>query len=169
MFIQTQRTILRDFTPEDAPDLQEIFGDAETMTYVEPPYDIEKTTSFLRDFCIGRKGAKACVHKESGKVIGYLLFCGPEEGVYEMGWIFNRAWWGQGYAYESCSALIGYALTELNAHKIFAEAIDAVKSVGLMKKLGMRLEGIQRLQTQDNQGRWADLYFYGLLKEDYAP
>lgn len=62
---------------------------------------------------------------------------------------------------------IDYVFKERKAHKIFAEAIDTVKSVHLMQKLGMRLEGVQRSQTKDNGGNWADLYFYGLLKEDW--
>ena len=57
---------------------------------------------------------------------------------------------------------------ERNIHKIFAEAIDGVKSVGLMKKLGMRLEGVQREQTDDNFGNWADLYLYGILQNEWA-
>ncbi len=99
-------------------------------------------------------------------MIGYILFNAFEEGVYEIGWIFNKNYWRQGYAFESCKAVVEYAFNQLEAHKIFAEAIDSVKSVGLMKKLGMRLEGIQRSQTKDNDGNWADLYFYGLLKEE---
>ena len=99
-------------------------------------------------------------------MIGYILFKAFEEGVYEIGCIFNKNYWRQGYAFESCKAVVEYAFNQLEAHKIFAEAIDSVKSVGLMKKLGMRLEGIQRSQTKDNDGNWADLYFYGLLKEE---
>ena len=168
MYIETKRMMIRDFIPEDAADLHDIFGDDETMENCEPAYDFEKTTKFLNDFCIGRKGAVAAVHKESGKMIGYILFHEFDEGVYEIGWIYNRNYWRQGYAYESCKALIDYAFAELKAHKIFAEAIDAVKSVGLMKKLGMRLEGIQRSQTKDNHGNWADLYFYGLQREEWG-
>ena len=63
--------------------------------------------------------------------------------------------------------MIDYAFTELKAHKVFAEAIDAVKSVGLMKKLGMQLEGVQRSQAKDNHGNWADLYFFGMLVDDW--
>lgn len=166
MELTTGRLIVRDFRMEDALDLHEIFGDAQTMAYCEPAYNFEKTKRFLADFCIGRKGAVGAVHRESGKLIGYMLFNESDEGVYEMGWLFNRAYWRQGYAFEACKVLIDYAFDELNAHKIFAEAIDANKSVGLMKKLGMRLEGVQRSQTKDNEGSWADLYFYGLLKED---
>ena len=159
--------VIRDFTPKDAADLQDIFGDEETMKNCEPAYDFEKTKEFLRSFCIGRKGAFAAVHKESGKVIGYILFNQAEKGVYEMGWIYNRRFWRQGYAYESCKAVIDYAFAKLSAHKVFAEAIDAVKSVGLMQKLGMQFEGVQRSQVKDNQGRWADLYFYGMLADHW--
>ena len=167
MYIETPRMIIRDFAPEDAADLHHILGDGETMESCEPAYDFEKTRKFLASFCIGRKGATAAVHKESGKMMGYILFHELDEGVYEMGWIYNRSYWRQGYAYESCKAVIDYAFAERKAHKIFAETIDTVKSVGLMKKLGMRLEGIQRNQVKDSHGRWADLYFYGLLEEDW--
>ena len=168
MYIETERTIVRDFSMGDLNDLQKILGDDEVMEYMEPAYSIEKTEAFLSDFCIGRRGALACQHKESGRVIGYILFKGPEEGVYELGWIFARDFWRQGFAYEAMRALIHHAFTQLNAHKLFAEAIDPVRSVGLMKKLGMRPEGVQRSHTRDNKGNWADLYFYGLLAEEYC-
>lgn len=170
MYLKTTRLLVRDFTPEDAADLHEIFGDAETMKLCEPPYDFEKTKKFLEEFCIGRKGAVAAVLKDTGKAVGYILFKSmgedPAEDVYEIGWIFNRAHWRQGYAYESCSAIIEYAFSRLNAHKIMAETIDGVKSVSLMKKLGMKLEGVQRSHIGDNAGGWADLCLYGLLRED---
>jgi len=167
MYIETKRMVIRSFIPEDATDLHDIFGDDKTMENCEPAYDFEKTKNFLDSFCIGRNGAVAAACKESGKMIGYILFNEVDEGVYEMGWFFNRSYWRQGYAYEACKAVIDYAFTALNAHKIFAEAIDAVKSVGLMRKLGMQLEGIQQSQTKDNHGNWADLYFYGLLEKDW--
>ena len=167
MYVETPRMIVRNFTPEDAAALHDIFGDDKTMESCEPAYDFEKTKSFLTSFCIGRKGSVAAVHKESGKMVGYILFNEFDNGVYEMGWMYNRSFWGQGYAYESCKAVIDYAFGERNAHKIFAETIDTAKSVGLMQKLGIQLEGIQRSQTKDNHGNWADLYFYGLLEDDW--
>ena len=106
MYIETPRMIIRDFTPEDAADLHDIFGDDETMKYCEPAYDFEKTKKFLTSFCIDRKGAVAAVHKESGVLVGYILFNKLDEGIYEMGWIYNRSFWRQGYAYESCKAVI---------------------------------------------------------------
>lgn len=167
MYIETSRLIIRSFIPEDAVALHEILGDAETMENCEPAYNYEKTQNFLSSFCIARKGAVAAVHRESGKVIGYILFNELDEDVYEMGWFFNRNFWHQGYALEACRAVIDHAFRERKVHKIFAETIDTVKSASLAEKLGMRLEGIQRSQTRDNHGNWADLYFYGLLAEDW--
>lgn len=167
MHIETPRMIIRDFTLNDAADLYDILGDEETMKNCEPAYSFDKTSKFLTSFCIGRKGAVAAVHKESGKMIGYILFNQFSEDVYEMGWFFNRNYWKQGYAYESCKAVIDHAFSVLNAHKVFAETIDAVKSVSLMQKLGLQLEGIQHSQVKDLNGNWVDLYFYGLLEADW--
>lgn len=167
MYIETQRLFIRNFLMDDAKDLHDILGDAEVMKNCEPAYSFEKTSDFLSKFCIGRKGAVAAVHKDSGKIIGYILFNVFDDSVYEIGWIFNKNYWRQGYAYESCKAVIDYAFNELDAHKIFTETIDSVKSVGLMKKLGMQLERIQRSDTKNNDGNWADLYFYGLFKKDW--
>lgn len=166
MYIETPRVIVRDFEIKDANDLQEILGDEETMLNCEKAYSIEKTVSFLKDFCIGRKAAVAAVHRESGKMIGYILFNEISSGVYEIGWFFNKSYWRKGYAYESCRAVIDYAFDSLHAHKVFAETIDGIKSVSLMKKLGMRSEGIQRSQVKDNLGNWADLHLYGILKSE---
>lgn len=167
MYIETKRLIIRDFTAEDASDLHEILGDEETMENMEPAYTFEKTRNFLETFCIGRKGAIGAVCKNNGKLIGYILFHEADEDVYEIGWIFNKAYWHQGYAYEACAKVIDYAFSQRKAHKVFAETIDGVKSVGLMKKLGMQPEGIQRSHTKDNQGSWRDFYLYGLLREDW--
>lgn len=166
IYIETPRMLLRNFVPEDVSDLYEILGDNDTMKYCEPAYSFEKTKAFLHSFCINRNGAIGAVHKESGKLIGYILFHEQVDDVYEIGWFFNRNFWRQGYAYEACKAVIDHAFCTLKAHKIFAETIEPQKSVGLMEKLGMQLEGIQHSQTKDNHGNWADLYFYGLLEDE---
>ena len=113
------------------------------------------------------KGALAAEDKASGRVIGYLLCNEIQDDIYEIGWIFNRCIWRQGYAYEACCSLVDYAFFSLHAHKLLAETIDPLKSAGLMKKLGMELEGVQRGQVKDNGGQWVDLYLYGLLRETW--
>ncbi len=162
MQIETARMIIRRFTLDDAQDLYEILGDNQAMEFCEKAYSFEKTKEFLSSFCIEQKGAFAAVHKENRKVIGYLLFKELESGCYEMGWIFNRRYWNQGFAFESCHTLIEYAFHHLNAHKIFAETIDSVKSTNLMKKLGMKLDEIQKNQVKDQFGNWTDMHFYSI-------
>lgn len=166
MHIETERMVIRDFIPEDVDDLHEILGDDETMLLCEPAYSYEKTRKFLEDFCIGRRRALAAVLRERGKVIGYILFAPSGENSYEIGWFFNRRYWRRGYAYEACAKVMEYAFEALRVRKIIAETIDTAKSVKLMEKLGMACEGIQRGQARDNAGNQADLYFYGILRED---
>ena len=165
MYLETDRLRIRDFKLSDIDDLYEIFSDDEVMEYIEPVYDRNKTLNFLKEFCIEHKGAFACVNKENEKVIGYIIFNEYEDKVYELGWIFNKMYWRNGYAYESCDAVIKYAFSEMKIHKIFAETIDNIKSVNLIKKLGMQLEGIQKSHTTDNHGNWKDVYLYGLLEK----
>lgn len=166
MQLETSRMYIRAFCRSDTNDLHEILGDSETMMNCEPAYTIEKTQQFLQEFCIKKGSALAAVLKDTQKVIGYILFHALDDAVYEIGWIFNKKYWRNGYAYEACSAVIAYGFQELGLHKIVAEAIDRTKSVALMEKLGMRCEGIQKSQTRDNSGKWADLYLYGLLRDE---
>jgi Acetyltransferases, including N-acetylases of ribosomal proteins len=170
MYLESERMVLRDFNMGDLADLHEILGDEEVMLNTEPAYDRQKTQDFLRAFCIERtpKGAYAAALKSTGKVIGYVLFKPVDEPeIYEIGWIFNKHFWRRGYAYEICKRLIAHGFEGMQLHKICAEAIDENKSVSLMKKLGMTEEGIQRKHTRTNNGEWADLYWYAILKEDY--
>lgn len=167
MNIETERIIIRDFTGNDVYDLQEILGDAETMKHCEPAYSLQKTAAFLEDFCIRKKAAVAAVHKESRKLIGYILFHQLEEGEYEIGWFFNRHYWGQGYAFEACKAVMDEAFSRLNARRIFAETTDPTQSVSLMKKLGMKPEPIQLSPLAYSTGNRAVLYVYGMNAEEW--
>ena len=168
MHLETRRLIIRDFRAEDASDLQEILGDGEVMAHCEPPYTPAQTEAFLRSFCMERHGAVAAVHRDTGRVIGYILFRETEAEVYEIGWFFNRHYWRQGYAYEACRAVLDEAFGPMQAHRAFAETTDGVKSVGLMRKLGLRPEGLQRSHTREPDGCWVDMHLYGLVAEDRA-
>ena len=153
MRIETERLAVRGFALEDEADLHEILGDAQTMRFLESPYDREKTQRFLAEFCIARRGAMAAQRKDSGKVIGYILLREEAPGVLEMGWVFHRAHWGQGYAQEACRAALDAAFAQRGAHKVFAETIDAGRSARLMRRLGMVCEGVRRCARHRGNGR----------------
>lgn len=169
--IKTARTTIRPFVSSDLNDLQQILGDPVTMTYVEPPYTYEQTKHFLENFCIKRKAALACVHKDNNKLIGYLLFKSLGEAdsnghndVYELGWIFNRNYWCQGFAYEASKALLDYAFDNLKAHRVSAETINLEQAKPLLEKLGLHCEGRLIEARRSNDGDFCDLYVYGLVK-----
>ena len=164
---ETERLILRFFRSEDENDLHEILGDEETMRFSEPAFHPEQTRRFLADFCIAKHGAIAAVQKETGKVIGYLLFREDSAEVYEMGWFFNRQYWGKGYAQEACRVLLHYAFTTCRAHRVFAETTDGDRCVRLMRRLTMKPEGVLRKHIRDNKGNWADMILYGILIEEW--
>ncbi len=165
MKIATTRLIIRDYTPADWQDLLEIFSDPEVMKYCEPVYDAAGTRNALELF-IKKSIAYAVTLANTGKVIGHVLFAqlpDAAEGIYEIGWFFNRAYWRRGYAFEAAQALIQYGFEQLKLHKITAETIDPVHSGALAQKLGMAWEGTFCSHIKAPNGRWADLYWYGIL------
>ncbi len=165
MYIQTSRLIIRDYRSSDWQELYEIFSDAQVMAHCEPVYDIARTQDILSYF-MQKSCAYAVCLAETGKVIGHILFSQlppPDaQGIYELGWIFHRLFWGQGYAYEASQAIIDYGFQALGLHKITAETIDPVKAPGLMRKLGMRHEGTFHSHTRNLEGNWTNLYWYGI-------
>ena len=163
MYLETERLTVRDFAPSDAADLYEILGNEETMQNCEPAYSFEKTEDFLNEFCIGKKGAFAAVYKNEQKVIGYILFKEYEKDIYEIGWIFNKNYWQRGFAYEACNAVINHAFSNLGAQKVFSETVDTEKSIGLMKKLGMKQESVEHPQNAPEG--LADLYLFSILPD----
>ena len=73
-----------------------------------------------------------------------------------------------GYAYEAVSALIDYLFRVQNAHKVVVETEDTERSLPFMEKLGLRREGVFRRHSLGRDGQWRDLYWYGLLENEYA-
>lgn len=167
MRLETKRLILRQFQPEDGPDLQQILGDQQVMALCEPPYCPAKTAAFLADFCIGQGKALAVVRKEEGRLIGYLLFkpLDLEQTIWEIGWFFNRRFWRQGYALEAASARIAYAFERQKIQEIQAETADPVKSARLMEKLGMVFAGSTPVTLPD--GSAARLLSYRLSRQQW--
>lgn len=164
MKLETPRLILREYRQEDLSDLHAIFSDPETMRFSQEPCTLAQTQSLLNLF-LEKKIAYGVELKETGTLIGHLLFSQlpqEEEGIFEIGWFFNRGYWHRGYALESCQTLMKYGFQTLHLHKIMAETIDPVASGTLAEKLGMVLEGTFHAQTKAPDGTWADVYWYGI-------
>jgi len=78
-----------------------------------------------------------------------------------------RAWHGRGFAVEALSCLFDYLFRQLALHRVVVDT-DAENTAmqKLAVRLGMRQEG-HLVQSLWFKGRWADEYFYAMLREEW--
>lgn len=61
-----------------------------------------------------------------------------ENDTGELGWIINKNYWGNGFAYEAANALIHYTKTEIKVSHFMAHCdTENIASYKVMEKLGM--------------------------------
>lgn len=170
MEIETERLILRRFCKSDLQDLYEYLSDEEVVRF-EPykPMDLQEVENTL-NWRISTEEMLAVELKASGKLIGNVYLGQRDFEARELGFVFNRQYWGQGYARESCEALIQQAFAA-GVHRIYAECDpENVHSWRLLEKLGFRREGYLRENVyfwKDEQGNpvWKDTLVYAILNE----
>lgn len=168
---ETERLILRRYRKEDVHDLFEYLSDMEVVKY-EPykPLTFEEVEENL-EWRIGTEEMIAVELRDSHKMIGNVYMGRRDFEALEIGYVFNRNYWGQGYAAESCSALIGRAFSN-GAHRIYAECDPGNKnSWKLLESLGFQREAHFRKNVyfwKDEAGKaiWKDTYVYAKLNDD---
>lgn len=169
--IQTQRLILRRFAKKDLQDLYEYLSDAEVVRF-EPykPMSMQQAAENL-DWRISTDEMIAVELEADGKMIGNVYLGKRDFDSLEIGFVFNRKYWGCGYAAESCKALIDKAFSE-GVHRIYAECDPCnTASWKLLEKLGFRREAHLRQNVyfwKDEQGKpiWKDTYVYAVLQDN---
>lgn len=83
----------------------------------------------------------------------------------EVGYLFARAYWGQGYAAEAARAVIAYAFGALGLERLTARIHKGnIASVKLIERLNFRYEGTLRGYILRN-GERRDCLIYGRPKE----
>lgn len=85
----------------------------------------------------------------------------------EVGYIFNPAFAGKGYASEAVAATIEMGFRAFSLHRIFAR-LDAANaaSVGVVERLGLRREA-HLVQNDRFAGIWGDEYIYAVLASEW--
>jgi RimJ/RimL family protein N-acetyltransferase len=171
--LQTERLVIRRFTPGDWQDLYEYLSDPEVVRY--EPYDVY-TEEQCRQEAIRRSSDKAfwavCL-AESGRLIGNLYLSAGQFGAWELGYVFNPRYQGQGYATESARAIVAHAFEMLGARRIVAMCNpDNHRSWRLLERLGMRREGHLRQNVYfkrrpNGSPIWLDTYEYALLASEW--
>lgn len=141
MKLHTERLVLRNFKEIDISEALEYLSDPEVMKYIEPIFDYEKAKEFINDCGLGQEPlVYALVHKVQNKVIGHIIFHEfNDSDEFELGWIINKEYWGQGFAAEISRELISYGFNVLGLKTIIAEAKeDNIRSIRVMESLGMK-------------------------------
>ncbi len=111
MLLETERLSLREMTQADYPSLCRILQDEQVMYAYEGAFSDAEIQEWL-DRQISRYqkwqfGLWAVILKETGELIGQ---CGltmqpwKDQEVLEIGYLFQRAYWHQGYATEAARA-----------------------------------------------------------------
>jgi [ribosomal protein S5]-alanine N-acetyltransferase len=173
--ISTSRLLVRKFRESDAPALFAYLSDPGTYRY-EPgqPISLEEARELARQRAQGA-GFWAVALKSTDQLVGHLYFSQnePQELLtWELGYIFNPVYQGQGYATEASIALIRYGFEHWGIHRVVAHCNPQnIASWRVMEKIGMRREGVFRKNiffNRDAGGNpiWLDTYEYAILGED---
>lgn len=127
IILETDRLILREMTQSDFEPLCKILQDKEVMYAYEHAFSDDEAQEWL-DRQIQRYrnygfGLWAVVLKASGEMIGQCGlsmqdFAGNQ--VLEVGYLFQKAFWHQGYAAESAIACKQYAFERLHVDEVFS-------------------------------------------------
>ena len=171
IIVETDRLILRRYEKGDLQDLFEYLSDEEVVAY-EPyrPLTLEETKENL-EWRISTDEMIAVELRNSHKMIGNVYMGKRDFETLEIGYVFNRNFWGHGYAAESCEALIQRAFAT-GTHRIFAECDPQNKrSWKLLEALSFRREAhliknVYFWKDKDGKPIWKDTYVYAKLNDD---
>ena len=169
MMTETNRLILRRYTSDDLSDLYEYLSDEEVVKF-EPykPMSLEETKDNL-NWRIGTDEMIAVELKETHKMIGNIYLGKRDFNSLELGYVFNRRYWGKGYAKESCEAIIQRSFQN-GVHRIYAECDPQnINSWKLLESIGFEREAYLKQNVYfwtDEQGQriWKDTFIYARLK-----
>lgn len=176
LLLETERLIIRRFCNKDWKDLYEYLSEEKVVKY--EPYG-PKSIEECKEEAIYRSSSKAffavCL-KENSKLIGNVYFEQQEPNeflTFEIGYVFNPAYYGKGYATEACKRVMKYGFEDLGAHRIFARCNPHnTPSWKLMERLNMRKEGYFKKpsffeKSKEGHPVWHDAYEYAILEEDF--
>jgi [ribosomal protein S5]-alanine N-acetyltransferase len=175
--LHTARLLLRAFTQADADAIFALQSSAVVLRYWDSPPWSERARA--ERFIAGCKqmeqegtGARLAIERAAdGVFIGWccLLEWNPDHRSASIGYCFDDAAWGQGFATEAAGALLQWAFVTLDLNRVQAETDTRNAASGrVLEKLGFAREGTLREDCIVN-GEVSDSWVYGLLRRDWKP
>lgn len=169
----TQRLHIRRFVDGDWSDLYEYLSDAEVVRYEPyPPVTLDQSKELAEQRAASVDFWAVCL-LDGGKLIGNVYLAEAEAHSWELGYVFNRAYQGKGYATEAVERLLGHIYQSKGAHRVFAQCNpENTASWKLLERVGFRREGHLKKNVSfhtDEHGSpvWQDTLLYGLLGEEW--
>lgn len=171
--METERLIIRRFVPDDWKDLFEYLSQEDTVKY--EPYDVF-TEEQAREEAINRSNNPsfwAVCLRDTKKLIGNIYLGKQDFQTWELGYVFNGKYQGNGLAAEAAKALINNLFSNCSAHRIVAMCNPLnIASWKLLERLNMRREGhlvknIWFFKDENDAPIWQDTYEYGILREEW--
>lgn len=149
IILETDRLILRKLTNDDKHDVSLILQNKDVMYAYEHAFSDEEVDIWLNNQLRRYKedgfGLWAVILKKTGKLIGQ---CGltiqqiDNKNVVEVGYLFNKAYWHNGYATESAIACKNYAFNNLNVDEVYSIIRENnTSSINVARRNGMTLKG----------------------------
>ena len=175
--LRTRRLRLRHFTDADANALFAMHSSDDVLRYWDaPPWtEPERAERFIaacRRMAEDGTGARLAVDRVAdGTFIGWcsLTRWNPDYRSASMGYCFDDAAWGHGYATEAAGALLRWAFDTLDLNRVQAETDTRnAASARVLEKLGFLREGTLREDCVVN-GDVSDSWVYGLLRREWRP
>lgn len=146
--LETKRMKVRETTPRDVDEFYRIYSDPSITRYMENLFpDRKQEMEYIKAYVeqiyeFYGFGLWTVLHRESGSVIGRAGL-NVREGyeIPELGFVIDVEHQGQGYGFEVCSAILGYAGEKLEfpAVQAFVDEKNQI-SVHLLKKLGFTFD-----------------------------
>ena len=148
IILETSRLYLRKIQKNDDILISEILQDIDVMYAWEHAFSNDEVADWINENRMRYErdgyGYWAVIHKMSERLIGV---CGllKEQADYEnyvgLGYIFNKDYWGRGYALESASACVDYAFHTLKVKELTAQIRpNNLPSRKVAEKLGMEVK-----------------------------
>lgn len=144
--LETERLMVRKFSPTDASALVSILGDSDVMAHtMRDPLTFEEIKQLLEKHIIPSYaqrgwGRFAVVKKDDNILIGYAGFSVQKLDVQEyvdLGYGFAKQYWHKGYATEVARALVHYSKDVLHLPAIIALVKkENARSIQVAKKAG---------------------------------
>ena len=146
--METERLNIRNFVPDDWRDLQEIsirYAASEYAQYDQQwPTATKEVKGMVEWFSEGDRFLAVCLQAPP-QVIGLIALNQDEKAegrAYKLGYVFHPDYHGNGYATESCRAVIDHAFGQWVADRIVVNTAAANDpSCRLLCRLGMAETG----------------------------